>query len=58
MGQPYKPVTSETVSEWIKYELSHAGVNFSLYEALISRFLSSSKARDIEIFVQDILKKE
>ena len=32
-GKPHKPAASETVSRWIKNELSRAGANIRLYKA-------------------------
>ena len=60
-GKPHKLAASETVSRWIKDELSRAGVSISLYKAHVSRSLSSNKARDIGIsvlgYIQDILTR-
>ena len=54
-GKPHKPVASETVSRWVKDELSRAAVNISLYKAHVDRSLFSNKARDIGISARDIL---
>ena len=55
--KPHKPVSSETISRWIKDELSKAGVDTSVFKAHSCRSASSSKARDAGIFVPEILKK-
>ena len=57
-GKPHKPVSSETISRWIKDELSKAGVDTSVFKAHSCRSASSSKARDAGISVSEILKKE
>ena len=57
-GKPHKPVSSETVSRWIKDELLKAGVGTSVFEAHSCRSASSSKARDAGISVSEILKRE
>ena len=56
-GKPHKPVSSETISRWIKDELSKAGVDTSVFKAHSCRSASSSKARDAGISVSEILKK-
>ena len=44
-AKPHKAAASGTVSRWIKYELSRAGVNISLYKGHVGRSLFSHKAR-------------
>ena len=56
-GKPHKPVSSGTISRWIKDELSKAGVDNSVFKAHSCRSASSSKARDADISVSEILKK-
>ena len=56
-GKPHKPVSSETISRWIKDELSKAGVDTSVSKAHGWRSASSSKAGDAGIFVSEILEK-
>ena len=51
-------MSSETISRWIKDELSKAGVDTSVFKAHSCRSASSSKARDAGISVSEILKKE
>ena len=53
-GKPHKPVSSETISRWIKDELSKAGVDTSVFKAHSCRSASSSKARDAGISVSEI----
>ena len=55
--KPHKPVSLETISRWIKDELSKAGVDTSVFKAHSCRSASSSKARDAGISVSEILKK-
>ena len=50
-------MSSETISRWIKDELSKAGVDTSVFKAHSCRSASSSKARDAGISVSEILKK-
>ena len=57
-GKPHKPVSSGTISRWIKDELSKVGVDTSVFKAHSCRSASSSKARDAGISVSEILKKE
>ena len=56
-GKPHKPVLSETISRWIKDELSKAGVNTSVFKVHSCRSASSSKARDAGISIPEIFKK-
>ena len=49
--KPQKSVMSDTVSRW-----TCAGVAISVYKAHSDRSQSLNKARDIEIFFQDILR--
>ena len=48
---------SETISRWIKDELSEARVDNSVFKAHSYRSASSNKARDAGISVSEILKK-
>ena len=57
LGKPHKPAASETVSRWIKGEISHEGGNISLYNTHVSRPLSSNKARDIGRSVRETNKE-
>ena len=56
--KPNKPVSSETISRWIKDEISKAGVDTSVFEPHSCRSASSYKARDAGISVSEILKRE
>ena len=56
-GKPHKPVSSKTISRWIKYELLKAGVDTSVFKAHSCRSASLSKARDAGISVSELLKK-
>ena len=57
-GKPHKPVSSETISRWIKDELSKAGVNTSVFKVHSCRSASSSKARDAVYLYEKYLKRE
>ena len=57
LGKPHKPAASETVSRWIKDEISREGGNISLYNTHVTRSLSSNKARDIGRSVLDTNKE-
>ena len=56
-GKLHKPVTSSTVTRWIKDELSRAGAVISVYKAHSGRPPSSRKTRGVGISIQDILKR-
>ena len=53
-GKPHKPVSSKTISRWIKDELSKAGFDTSVFKAHSCRSASSTKARDAGISVSEI----
>ena len=55
-GKPHKPVSSQTISRWIKDELLKEGVDTSVFKAHSCRSASSSKARDAGISIRNIKK--
>ena len=55
-GKPYKPVSHEKISRWIKSELTDAGVDTSVFRAHSCRSASSSKVKDIGVSLNEILK--
>ena len=55
-GKPHKPVSHETISRWIKSELTDAGVDISVFKAHSCRSASSSKAKDNAVSLNEILK--
>ena len=55
--KPHKQVSSETKCRWIKHELSKAGVDTSVFQADSCRSASSSKTRDADVSISEILKK-
>ena len=54
--KPFKPVTNSTVSRWIKYVMSAAGINCDIFKAHSVRSASTSKAFLNNVCIQDILK--
>ena len=56
-GKSHKPVLHETISRWIKSELTDAGVDTSVFKAHSCRSASSSKAKDIGVPLNEILKR-
>ena len=55
--KPHKPVSHETISRWIKNELTDTGVDTSVFKAHSCRSASSSKAKDIDVSLNEILKR-
>eukprot|EP00794_Sanderia_malayensis_P017100 gene17100-18820_t len=55
-GKPHKEASSDTVSRWIKNELSNAGINVNIYKAHSCRAASASKAKAIGAPINEILK--
>ena len=55
-GKPHKPVTHETISRWIKSEFTDVGVDTSIFKAHSCRSAFSSKAKDIGVSLNEILK--
>ena len=55
-GKPHNPVSHNTVSRWIKSQLIDAGVDTFVFKACSCRLASSSKAKDIGVSLNEILK--
>ena len=55
VGKPHKPATSNTVSRWVKQELSDARIDTSMYTAHSCRSASSSKAKDWNTLHRNII---
>ena len=56
-GKPHKLVSHETISRWINSKLADDGVDTSVFRARSCRSASSSKAKDIGISLNEILKR-
>ena len=56
-GKPHKPASTDTTSRWIKDELDMAGINPNLYKPHTCWSASTSKAKDNEASITDILKR-
>ena len=56
-GKPHKPVSHETISRWIKSELTDAGVDTSVFKAHNCRSTSSSTAKGIGVSLNEIMKR-
>ena len=53
--KPYKPVTRDTISRWIKTVMMRSGINVSEYGSHSVRAASTSKARSVCVPMKDIL---
>ena len=56
-GTPHKPATNDTISRWIKNELKSAGVDIEAFKAHSCRAASVSKAKQIGVTRQEIIKR-
>ena len=54
--KPFAPVTSSTISRWIKTVMSSAGINVEKYKAHSVRSASSSKVNVACVPIEHILK--
>ena len=54
--KPYKPVTSQTISRWIKLVLNRSGVDVSVFTAHSTRHVSTSKAASKGLDIETIRK--
>ena len=57
-GKPYKLLSSDTISRWIKDELGMASTNTNVYNPHNCQPASASKARDNEVIITEILKRD
>ena len=48
-GKPHQPVSHDTNSKWIKNQLTHAGVDTSVFKAHSCRSACFSKEKDIDV---------
>ena len=55
--KPHKEASSDTLSRWIKGELSNAGIDVTIFQAHSCRAASTSKARQQGIKISEILKR-
>ena len=55
--KPYKVVSRDTVSRWVKTVMCHAGVNVELFAPGSTRGASSSKAFAAGVPIEEIMKK-
>ena len=56
-GKPYKNVSADSISRWVKKELTNAGIDTNIYKVHSCRTASSSKIKQIRISVPVILKR-
>ena len=56
-GNPHKEASSDTLSRWIKGELSNAAIDVTIFQAHSCRAASTSKARQQRIKISEILKR-
>ena len=54
--KPYKPISTESLSRWIKEILSRAGIDTNIFKAHSVRGASASSARNKGISLEDILR--
>lgn len=54
--KPYKPVSADTVSNWIKHVLRESGINTSPFSAHSTRSASTSSARPAQIPLDTIMR--
>ena len=55
-NKPHNPVSTDTISRWVKQHLSSAGVDTSKFKAHSVRSASSSYLAKLNVNVQDIVK--
>lgn len=55
--KPFKPVTSSTISRWLKDQLKEAGVDTAIFSAHSTRGAAASKAASAGVCIQAILKQ-
>ena len=56
-GKPHKEVSSDTLSMWIKEELSNAGIDVTIFQAHSCRAASTSKPRHQGMKNSEIVKR-
>ena len=56
-GKPHKEISSETLSRWMKGELSNARIDITIFQAHSCRAASTSKARQQGIEISEIVKR-
>ena len=56
-GKPHKEISSETLSRWMKGELSNARIDITIFQAHSCREASTSKARQQGIEISEIVKR-
>ena len=54
--KPFHPVSTQTISRWLKLVLNEAGIDISLYKAHSTRAASCSKAKADNVLIDEILK--
>lgn len=52
---PYKAVSKDTISRWIKTAMHQSGIDTSIYKAHSTRAAATSKAKKMDVPIQDIL---
>jgi hypothetical protein len=57
MVKPHHPVTTSSVSRWVKQTLSLAGIDTGIFKAHSTRSAATSKAYNSGVSVHDILKQ-
>ena len=53
--KPYKGLSPQTISNWIKWIMKESGVNISMFQAHSCRMVSTSKAAQNGLSVEDIM---
>ena len=54
--KPHKPVTSSTISRWIRNIMKSSGIDVSIFKSHSTRAASTSAAVNIGVSVKDIMK--
>lgn len=54
--KPFKPLSQDTISQWIKQVLKAAGKDISKYSAHISRAACTSYCKDIDLSISETMK--
>ena len=54
--KPYKKVSSDSISRWIKTAMCQAGIDTSVFKAHSVRSASTSKAKNVDLPIEAILK--
>ena len=55
--KPYGPITSQTLSRWIRVVMERSGIDTRIFKPHSTRSAATSKAWGMKVPIEDILKK-